>query len=212
MPGCPRCGQGLIRYAREDIALARCWGGHGVWLDNALSHRLAMRAVPRSVVDELAQLEAHAPPWHAAPPGACPECQQPLQSYLVEIGQLVVDVCKQHGTWLDGGELARIARGEASRSQPLPPGPIAPAPAMTEQESYENTRRLEALVARPTEGTYARGLRVMPGAILTAIAEGMSHEENDDDDGYGEHGEFGTSGDLLTSVFGVIAYLVRHDD
>ena len=210
MLGCPRCGQGLIRYAREDVALVRCWGGHGVWIDNALSHRLASRAVPRSVVDELAQLEAHAPPWDAAAPGACPECRQPLQSYLVELGQLVVDVCKQHGTWLDGGELARITRGEAARDQPLPVGPIRPAPAMTEQQSRENTRRLEALVARPAEGTYARGLRVMPGAILTAIAEGMSDAYDTYEDS--DNGDVATHSNLLTSVFGVISYLLSHDD
>jgi Zn-finger nucleic acid-binding protein len=214
MLACPRCAQGLIRYAREDVELVRCWGGHGVWIDNALSERLASRQFPRAAVDEIAKLEAYAPPSTATTPGACPECRQALQRYFVELAQLPVDVCKQHGTWLDTGELARVARGDAVKRTESPARAIAPSPVMTEQQSLANTRRLESLVARPDEGTYAKGLRVMPGAILTAIAEGVSDDEESDDhdDGYGDHGPFGPGNDLLTRVFRVISYLVRHDD
>jgi Zn-finger nucleic acid-binding protein len=215
MLACPRCAQGLIRYACEDVELVRCWGGHGVWIDNALSQRLASRELPRAVVDEIARLEAHAPPADAPTPGACPECRQPLRSYFVELGQLHVDVCKQHGTWLDTGELARIARGDARKRAPLPAGSAAPRRVMTEQESCENTRRLESLVSSPAEGTYAKGLRVLPGAILTSLANGVQDAATDDSDdyaGYGDHGEFGPGDDLLTRVCGVISFLVGHDD
>jgi Zn-finger nucleic acid-binding protein len=180
-----------------------------VWVDNALSQRLASGKFPRAAVDEIARLEAHAPPADAPAPGACPECQQPLRGYFVELGQLHVDVCMQHGTWLDTGELARIARGDALR---LSAGSVAARRVVTEQGSRENTRRLESLVTPPDEGTYAKGLRVMPGAILTAIADGVrrASEIELDDDGYS--GELYGRSNLLTSAFGVIAYLLQHED
>lgn len=210
---CPRCSQGLIRYACDDVELVRCWGGHGVWIDNALSQRLASGAFPRAVVNELSKLEAHAPQLDdAREPGACPQCQKQLRGYVVEVARLAVDVCQEHGTWLDTGELARVARGEAAPSAAPAPARAAVTPAMTEQESLENTRRLEALVSRPDEGTYAKGLRVMPGAILTAVVEGMTQPDESEWDSYDDHGEFGPGNDLLTQVFRVIAYLARSDD
>jgi Zn-finger nucleic acid-binding protein len=210
---CPRCSQGLIRYACADVELVRCWGGHGVWIDNALSQRLASGAFPRAVVDELSKLEAHAArPDDARAPGACPQCRKQLQGYVVDIAGLAVDVCQEHGTWLDTGELARVARGETAASTSPATARAVLTPAMTEQESRENTRRLEALVSPPDEGVYAKGLRVMPGAILTAVVEGMTESDESEWDSYDEHGEFGPGSDLLTRVFGVIAYLVRSDD
>jgi Zn-finger nucleic acid-binding protein len=184
-----------------------------VWIDNALSQRLASGAFPRTVVDQLSKLEAHAPRLdEAREPGACPQCRKQLQGYLVEIARLAVDVCQEHGTWLDTGELARVARGEAAPAASPALARAVVTPAVTEQQSRENTRRLEALVSQPDEGTYAKGLRVMPGAILTAVVEGMSQPDESDWDSYDDHGEFGPGSDLLTQVFRVIAYLARSGD
>jgi hypothetical protein len=131
---------------------------------------------------------------------------------VVEVALLAVDVCQEHGTWLDTGELARVARGETAPSAAPAPARAAVTPAMTEQESRENTRRLEALVSRPDEGTYAKGLRVMPSAILTAVVEGMTQPDESEWDSYDDHGEFGPGNDLLTQVFRMIAYLARNAD
>jgi Zn-finger nucleic acid-binding protein len=169
-------------------------------------------------VAELSQLEAHSPLRNEAhPAGSCPECSEPMQTFFVEVGQVAVDVCQRHGTWLDTGELARIARGEGPKA-PSPPAATRPG-LPSEEEGRENTRRLEALVSAPTEGTYLKGLRVMPGAIATSIAEGLSSalEEEDDDDGDAWHHYYDGENprrrhSLIVLVFEYIASLARRDD
>jgi Zn-finger nucleic acid-binding protein len=213
---CPRCGQGLLRYHCEDVELVRCWGGHGVWIDNALSQRLASGDFPNAVLRELAALEAHAPPPGSAQPvGGCPECQSPLLYVHAQVANVGLDVCKGHGTWLDTGELARVARGALS-PEPLPesekPRQVVSRPLPTEQETRENTRRLESLVGTPDENTYVKGLRVMPGAILTALLEGAremgTHAKDKDDYGYAN----GSGDGLFTLLFDYVVSLTRNDD
>jgi Zn-finger nucleic acid-binding protein len=208
----------LLRYRCEDVELVRCWGGHGVWIDNELSRRLASGDFPSAVLHELAGLEAHA--THATdeqPLGGCPQCHSSLAHAHARVANVGLDVCAQHGTWLDTGELARVARGALSPEPPLPPEPeraraATPRPLPTEQESRENTRRLEALVGKPDESTYVKGLRVMPGAILTAVLEGASEmasnlEETD------EYGAYGNRNDgLFKSLFDYVVALTRNDD
>jgi Zn-finger nucleic acid-binding protein len=190
-----------------------------VWIDNALSQRLASGEFPNAVLHDLAGLEAHAPPPNRAQPvGGCPECQSALLHVHAHVADVGLDVCKSHGTWLDAGELARVARGALS-PEPLPlpeperPRPVAARPLPTEQESRENTRRLESLVGTPDENTYVKGLRVMPGAILTALLEGAremgTHAEDKEDYGYYESG----SGDgLFSLLFDYVVSLTRNDD
>ena len=215
---CPRCGQGLLRYQCEDVELVRCWGGHGVWIDNALSQRLASGDVPSAVLHELSMLEAHSlPASDAEPIGGCPACQGPLMHAHARVANVGLDLCKPHGTWLDTGELARVARGALSPEPPPAPEPhgprlLAARPPPTEQESHENTRRLEALVGKPDESTYAKGLRVMPGAILASLLEGareMSEnvEETDSYDSYGSSND-----GLFTLLFEYVASLTSNDD
>jgi len=189
-----------------------------VWIDNALSQRLASGDFPNAVLHELAGLEAHAPAADDAEPiGGCPECRHPLLHAHAQVANVGLDVCKLHGTWLDTGELARVARGALSPEPPPPPEPerprpVAPRPLPTEQESRENTQRLESLVAEPDENTYVKGLRVMPGAILTALVEvtremATTAEEKDD------YGYYANGGDgLFTLLFDYVVSLTRNDD
>ena len=175
------------------MELVRCWGGHGVWIDNALSQRLASGDFPEAVIRELAGLEAYAPPANEAlPVGGCPTCQGPLLHVHAQVANVRLDVCKLHGTWLDTGELARVARGALSPEPTPPPEPERPWPVTAhalpgEQESRENTRRLEALVSTPDEGTYAKGVRVLPVLALMAlfdfIVSFVISNNDDDDDG-----------------------------
>lgn len=101
---CPRDGDPLVVVFESVQACARC---EGTWLPQ--------RVVDRAFGD---------PAW---PPGAnawwrreidCPECaatgiQQRMLAITVE--HIIVDRCASHGTWLDAGELRRVAgqRGDS---------------------------------------------------------------------------------------------------
>jgi Zn-finger nucleic acid-binding protein len=188
-----------------------------VWIDNALSQRLAAGDFPNAVLHELAGLEAYAPPAGTSETiRGCPVCQSPLLHAHAQVANVGLDVCQLHGTWLDTGELARVARGALSREAPPldPEGPrkVAPRSLPTEQESRVNTRRLEALVEPPDENIYVKGLRVMPGAILTALVDAgremATNAADKDDYGYYANG----SGGLFTLLFDYVVSLTRNDD
>jgi Zn-finger nucleic acid-binding protein len=207
---CPSCHQPLIPYHCSAVSFLRCWGGHGVWIDNTLSAQLAQGDFPGDVVTELSKLEAHSPlrnEAHAA--GPCPECAEPMQTFFVEVGQVAVDVCEHHGTWLDTGELGRIARGEKAP----PPPPQAPFSLPSEEERRENTRRLEALVSAPSESTYAKGLRVMPGAIALAIAESLEEPSELEQDRAHYHWDGADrQHDIISLVFECVRKLFTNRD
>jgi hypothetical protein len=63
----------------------------------------------------------------------CPECKQPMLRARMHDAWLDVDICHEHGTWFDRGEVERFAQ---SLKQPTPtdwrstpPAPTAPPTA-----------------------------------------------------------------------------------
>jgi len=120
----------------------------GVWLSRTLVTKMAASdclVALRAIAEDAAR---------RAPFGGslgrtavpCAYCAAPMQRFLR--GQLVLDVCSEHGTWFDRGELPRFVEQLAASAggpfrsaqlqepllavplpaEPLPPGP-GPAPA-----------------------------------------------------------------------------------
>lgn len=143
-----------------------------MWIDNEQSARLASGAFPPDVVAELSKLEAHAARRNEAhPAGACPECGEPMQTFFVEVGQVAVDVCKRHGTWLDAGELARVARGEVTPPAAPPAARFAASPA-------EAARLQEQLLAQlASEAADGDGSQFHP--LSRKIAEAFAEDEDE---------------------------------
>ena len=110
---CPKCPD--VEMAEEvvaDVSIDRCPNCHGMWLDMLELEKL-LEASPRSLLAE----DAHFMPVKGDPGERlqCPRCQG---TYLIKLNSrqrpgTIVDSCTVcFGTWLDAGELTRLAHAD----------------------------------------------------------------------------------------------------
>lgn len=113
--GCVHCHAPLTLSDHENVQLLSCPQGHGVFI-NADALRIAVREAidDRSEAEEQAAEAAQTPiPAEELEqneqPRACPTCgaEMAKRVYAYESG-VPIDVCEEHGIWLDAGELQRI--------------------------------------------------------------------------------------------------------
>ncbi len=106
---CPGCGKDLQRLTLGETTLLECPSCDGVWMDADEFERMCADREMQTAV--LHRFQAR----RAAPAGAvryrrCLRCGSMMNR--VNFGKLsgaVIDVCRGHGTFLDAGELHRIA-------------------------------------------------------------------------------------------------------
>jgi len=107
---CPRCA-GPLRSRRVGAdQLVECTGCAGLWVEPRLLDRLCEDAGARkSVAEMIGGMPApKAAQQHAAAYIRCPNCAQPMnRKNFASISGVLIDVCREHGVWLDHGELAR---------------------------------------------------------------------------------------------------------
>ena len=114
---CPRCSETFTKTTIEGEDVRACPAGHGVWLQLEQLTRIA-----DDDVDEAAT-GAEDVAWTASeiqPRGltdekfrTCPSCSQTLRKDVWRYGSgVVIDVCDEHGAWVDSGEITRIEAGE----------------------------------------------------------------------------------------------------
>ncbi|MCA9683091.1 MAG: zf-TFIIB domain-containing protein, partial [Myxococcales bacterium] len=114
---CPSCDGGQHMHSRalgKDLSLLECSRCAGVWLG-----RQTFDHVIRRAEEMLTQLPTQA----GATPGGdrtvaqakavryrpCPECKALMnRSQYGKFSRVIVDSCKEHGVWLDEGELTQI--------------------------------------------------------------------------------------------------------
>ncbi|MFZ5895195.1 MAG: zf-TFIIB domain-containing protein [Myxococcota bacterium] len=151
-PGCPRCGEALVKYDDGEISLLRCGSRHGVWANNVAAQRIVQAKLPDIVVREIGAFEGTAPPLHDPRDAiACPVCATRLATTWVPAAQLHVDACTQHGTWFDTGELERVARAYV--------------------KAHVDRAEIAALLAKPHASPYARGIPAMAEAFGATVLE-----------------------------------------
>jgi Zn-finger nucleic acid-binding protein len=106
---CPRCGDEAMHAVRyKDLEADECPRCDGLFLgpavldrlvsqrDHAARLHLALPARPRHVEREVRYLR-------------CPVCRNGMnRKQFGRISGVVVDTCKQHGVWFDGGELQAV--------------------------------------------------------------------------------------------------------
>jgi Zn-finger nucleic acid-binding protein len=108
---CPRCGIGLEAVSIGETELRECGRCEGVWLEVDALERICTDREKQGTI-----LGAAAPLTAATNPGvekvrylACPVCRKLMNRVnFARCSQVVVDVCKGHGTWFDKDELRRI--------------------------------------------------------------------------------------------------------
>jgi Zn-finger nucleic acid-binding protein len=108
---CPRCSGALEPVRLGENRLRECAGCGGLWVDNrtflAICHDhervaplLAARPHPGPGTDAgLLRVEY----------ARCPVCRGLMNRLnFARVSGVVVDVCREHGTWFDAGELQRV--------------------------------------------------------------------------------------------------------
>lgn len=117
---CPGCRRRLIRINVPDHIIAGCSGCGGIWLDNkssAVVARASLHPELWSIVSSLDAIDATLSELAVADRGyreaatsggrQCPLCRNNLQQ-VFPVGDIEVDVCAEHGTFMDQHELRSI--------------------------------------------------------------------------------------------------------
>jgi Zn-finger nucleic acid-binding protein len=120
---CPRCptlgSEPMVANLVGDVLVDECRGCHGIWLDAAAVDRLVRERQEKSVGAVRAHLAPpeglateSPPPAIAAPARAylpCPDCGALMnRSNFARSSGVMLDVCRDHGTWFDRDELRRV--------------------------------------------------------------------------------------------------------
>lgn len=111
--GCPGCGARMTPRRSGSAAFDECDHCGGLWLTPATIEEMAAQAETR------ANLKLFDPPAAAVPAGGptpstvlyrkCPLCDKMMNRSAYAAGAgVVVDLCKNHGTYFDSGELTRV--------------------------------------------------------------------------------------------------------
>jgi len=143
---CVDCDRVLAVRRIAGLTVAECGHCHGVWAPEAVFDDLVTRAVTMRK-DALSGAVAPATPREERgnPLNVkvryrkCPDCDRHmLRRNWQKVSGVIVDVCRDHGTWLDADELERIAGfilsgglSEAERKQAERPNFAVPAESRT---------------------------------------------------------------------------------
>jgi len=147
---CPDCGALMPPHQVGDVGINECRSCNGLWVPGEGFDRLLSRAVETCQNAGPAQRLARPPRVTGANPAAqgvkyrkCPECMSYMQrrNYRKSSG-VIIDVCHQHGTWLDADELEQIAGFILSGRS------TSPALIEEEQKAAREAARLRREAAR----------------------------------------------------------------
>ncbi len=120
---CPRDHNLLATRVVEDTTLHVCPRCAGLWID---ADALKLLLADRLRMDGLALHPVAAPEEAPAPAVdagiACLRCAAACVRHAYGAGthMVIVDTCREHGMWLDGGELAGVIRHERSPAAGAP--------------------------------------------------------------------------------------------
>lgn len=111
---CPRCENTLAARRVDDLVIDECGGCYGLFLDQVAIKRIVTDRQQARADAVLGALPIVDTPQVNGPPGTrlyvkCPVCRVVMNRRLFASGSgIIVDVCRSHGTFFDGGELPRV--------------------------------------------------------------------------------------------------------
>ena len=108
---CPRCGAGLKAVVLGATVLRECSKCEGLWVDPATLEQICAKRERQAAMLGMGQ--------PAVAPGSmvedricylpCPVCRKLMNRVnFSHYSNVIVDVCKAHGTWFDRDELRRV--------------------------------------------------------------------------------------------------------
>ncbi len=113
---CPRCETMLEPRLVGDIVIDECGKCQGVFLDGLAIERIIEDRRQARADTLLGELPTTQAPMTAIPPGGklyvkCPRCATIMNRRQFATGAgVIIDVCKQHGTFFDVGELPAVIK------------------------------------------------------------------------------------------------------
>ena len=101
---CPDCSNVLITLEFGGFEIDRCFKCHGIWLDSGELECLLgsetgneyLKSIKRTVSNERGK--------------KCPICSVKMAKMTIGQHGILFDRCRDHGIWLDAGELEKILR------------------------------------------------------------------------------------------------------
>ena len=168
---CPRCRETMQGMQLGTIRVSECAECGGLWLDPAVLQTLCNDRQQHS--DVIATLSARAAPRNVIADVVryvpCPTCAKLMnRTNFSHISGVIIDVCRDHGIWLDRGELEHIIQFVES-------GGLAKQREREIEQLAEENRRLRALESRSSTMAY-QGEDMRPVRMRGASAS----EENMD--------------------------------
>jgi Zn-finger nucleic acid-binding protein len=107
---CPRCKKAMVSVNVGATTMLECQSCFGLWLAVATFEKVCADREQQSAVLGMAThavSAAHETSKVNYVP--CPECSQLMNRMnFARCSGVIVDICKQHGTWFDRDELSRI--------------------------------------------------------------------------------------------------------
>jgi Zn-finger nucleic acid-binding protein len=152
---CPRCKNDMMLVTIGSTAVLECERCFGLWLDVASFEKICADREQQSAVLGFA---LQAPPIGAHETSKvnyvpCPECSQLMNRMnFARCSGVIVDICKQHGTWFDRDELSRIVEF-------IHGGGLEASRLREKEEIREDRRRLleqQATVDTKVSGFFSR--------------------------------------------------------
>lgn len=109
---CPRCRVNTREVVLGTTRLRECRVCEGLWVDNVALHRICTERERQSaILGAAAVLPSGIVPLERVRYVPCPVCRQLMHRVnFAKCSNVIVDVCKPHGTWFDKDELHRIVK------------------------------------------------------------------------------------------------------
>jgi len=178
---CPRCDRSFEELKLGRHALQRCPGCGGLWVDKQTvtsicterEEQVAVLAMPDGQ-EGLSPEENRSPHGRAYVP--CPVCGKLMNQRSFARGSgVVVDWCKQHGTWFDRGELSRIVSyirsGGMKKARELERMKIEDARQQLRDEQF----RMASMARRLGDNAMIEHDLDLDGPSLLGIIRGLRH-------------------------------------
>ena len=174
---CPRCKVALAVRAIEDVELDECPSCVGVFIDaKAIERMLADRQQARA--EAVVGVYRSTPRYHDTP-GApnrklyinCPQCGTIMNRKQFARGSnVIVDVCKGHGTWFDAGELPVVVEfvrnGGLERAERAEIEKMKEDARRAKRDAQAEQARASMTTAAPARGDRGAGLLDAGGALV----------------------------------------------